>query len=139
MKRMLFFVFFISVMQLSASTIIVNSVYDSEENPGSFAAAAAIEDGLMNSLFDYGFIMFSAVNETGYTVEGAKDARYMIRIEFLEADFSVSYQLLATVNGTIINSGFVDIADINGNSGLEERKLYYLLGEEVAAKLKQFF
>lgn len=138
MKKILLIIFIISAVNLSASTIIVNSIYDSEKNPESFQITAAIEDGVMNTLFEYGFIMFSASNEPGYTVEGAKDARYMIRIRLLE-DRAVSYELLATVNGSILESGVIKADEISGASMTDNTKLYYLMGEEIAAKLKQFF
>lgn len=139
MRKILLVLLFVSAVQLTASTIIVNSIYNTDLNPDSASAAAAVEDGLMESLFDYGFIMFSTVNSPDYSVEGAKDARYMISIEPMDEEFSVSFTLQATVNGMIIDSGIVDLTNIRKDSHLDKRKLYYLIGGEVAAELEQFF
>lgn len=138
MKRAFLVLFLIMATELSASTVIVNSVFNNDQLPGSSLAAAAVEDGLMDILFDSGFIMFSTYNSTDYNVEGAKDARYMITIEPLVDDFAVSFTLQATINGMVIEKGIVDLATIHGDSSIEDMKLYYLIGKEVAAKLLNF-
>ena len=139
MKKIFTILLLLIAVKLSASTIIINSIYNTETMPESAAAAAAIEDGLMESLFDYGFIMFSTVNSSTHRVEGAKDARYMLSIEPLGENYGVSFKLQATVNGMIIDSGIVNLSNIKGNSSFDDQKLYYLIGEEVAANLEQFF
>ena len=139
MKRVFLILFLIITAELSASTIIVNSVYDNDVLPGSSQAAAAVEDGLMDLFFDSGFIIFSTYNSADYIVDGAKDARYMVTIEPLADNYAVSFKLQATVNGMVIESGIVDITGIHGDPSVGDGKLYYLIGEEVAEKLLQFF
>jgi len=138
MKKIMILLFLIPVLHLSASTIIINSIYNKDINPEAATAAAAVEDGLMESLFDYGFIMFSTVNSKTYQVEGAKDARYMISIEPLIEDDCVSFKIQATINGMIIDSGIIDSGNISDESGFDSGKFYYLLGEEVAEQLMKF-
>jgi hypothetical protein len=139
MKKILLIVVLFSTIELFASTIIVNSLYDPDNNPGSLGATAAVEDGLMNSLFDFGLIMFSTVNSKSYIVEGAEDARFMLTIEIADDNLSLSYQLQATVNGLVIDSGVITIEDVQADRKLDNEKLYYLIGEEVAKRLQQFF
>ena len=128
-----------TAVNLSASTIIINSIYNNDLHPGSSAAAAAVEDGLTDTLFDSGFIMFTTSNSPGYRVDGAKDARYMLSIEPLADEQAVSFTLQATVNGMVIDSGIISSSDVKGTSGLRESELYFLLGEKVAAELMLFF
>ena len=139
MKKLILILLFIITAELSASTIIVNSIYSNDSISGFAEAANSVEDGLMDSLFDLGFIMFSTVNAPGYSVEGAEDARYMISIEPLEDAYTVSYTLQATVNGMVILSGIVDFSHMSGKSELNDEELYFNIGEEVAEKLKEFF
>jgi hypothetical protein len=53
MKRVFLILFLIIAAELSASTIIVNSIFNNEVLPGSSLAAAAVEDGLMNIFFQH--------------------------------------------------------------------------------------
>ncbi len=139
MKRVFLILFIIISAEISASTIIVNSIFDNQVLPGSSEVAAAVEDGLMDVFFESGFIMFSIFNSTDYKVAGAKDARYMVTIEPLAENYSVSFKLQATVNGMEIDSGIVDLSEINADPAAGDMALYYLLGEKVAKKLIQFF
>lgn len=125
--------------QLSASTVIINSIYDKEANPESVPAAAAVEDGLMDSLFDFGLIIFSTVNSSGLFGEGINDAGFIVTIEVINAENSVFYNLQSYDNREIIHSGIVDLSSISDNSDFEEKNFYYLLGMEVAQQLEQFF
>jgi len=138
MKRIFLILFLILTAELSASTIIVNSIYNNDVIPGASEAAAAVEDGLMDMFFESGFIMFSTYNSTGYRVDGAKDARYMVTIEPLADNYAVSFKLQATVNGMLIDSGIVDLSIIDGDPSAEDGKIYYLIGEELAEKILQF-
>ncbi|MDA3812447.1 MAG: hypothetical protein PF518_19185 [Spirochaetaceae bacterium] len=139
MKKILSLLFLIIAADLSASTIIINSIYDDDVSPGSISAAASVEDGLMEALFDFGFIMFSTSNAESHSISGAKDARFMISIKPLLDRKAVEYKLQATVNGLVIDSGIVNLSTINVDSNVKESRIYYLIGEEVAAKLIQFF
>lgn len=139
MKRIFLFLFLIITAEISASTIIVNSVFDNQVLPGSSEAVGAVEDGLMDVFFESGFIIFSISNSIDYKVAGAKDARYMVTIEALAENYSVSYKLQATVDGMEIDSGIVDFSGINADPAAGDMALYYLLGEKVAKKLIQFF
>lgn len=135
MKKFFILVFLLVMFRLPASTIIVNSVYDPDRDPTASEAAGYIEDGLMDVLFDHGVILFSTFNAGSFRVEGAKDARYMISIEPRTMDESVSWSFQATVNGMIVDSGTVNFTEIEGTSGLDSRKLYYLIGEKVAQRI----
>lgn len=139
MKKLLLPLFFLAASQLFASTIIVNSIFDIDENPKASEQAGFVEDGLMNSLFDLGFIMFTTFNAREYRVDGAKDARYMISIEPHDSESSVSWKLNATVNGMLIDEGSIEFSTIEGYKGINTNKIYYLIGEEVAAKVSRFF
>lgn len=139
MKRVFLILLLITTAEISASTIIINSIFNNEVLSGSAEAAAAVEDGLMDLFFEAGFIMFSVYNSTDYKVSGAKDARYMITIEPLAVDFSVSFKLQATVNGMEIDSGVVNLQEIKTDPAAGDMKLYFLLGKEIAGKLIQFF
>ncbi len=138
MRKTLIILLFLSAWQLSASTVIINSIYDTEKNPESGSVIIAVENGLMDSLFDYGFIIFSTINSKSYIVDGAQDAQFMISIEMLK-DSGVSFILLSSVDGEIIDSGIINLSDIKRNSEPEREKNYYLLGMEVAEQLVQFF
>ncbi len=128
----------LSAWRLSASTVIINSIYDTDKNPESGSVIIAVENGLMDFLFDYGFIIFSTINSKSYIVDGAQDAQFMISLELLK-DSGVSFKLLSSVDGEIIDSGIINLSDIIRNSEPEKGKNYYLLGMEVAEQLVQFF
>lgn len=138
-KKAITVIFLLVLFQLPASTIIVNSIFDAEKQPGATVAAGYVEDGLMDILFDRGFIMFSTFNAGGYQVEGAKDARYMISIEPRESEKSVIWKLNATVNGLLIDEGKIEFSSIPGSGNMGLAKLYYQIGEEVALKVSAFF
>lgn len=139
MRRVFLILFLIITAEMSASTIIVNSIFDNEVIPGSSEAVGAVEDGLMDVFFESGFIMFSIFNSTDHMVTGAKDARYMISIEPLAENYSVSFKLQATINGMEIDSGIVNLSEISPDPAAGDTALYYLLGEKVAKKLIEFF
>jgi len=138
MKKIFLFVFLIAVVQLSASTIIVNSVFNGETDPQAHAAAGYIEDGLMDILFERGAIIFSTFNAPDYRVEGAKDARFMVTIVPEGELRQVKWKFQATVNGMILGEGIVKFSDIQRNGHLDNRELYYLIGEEVAEKISLY-
>lgn len=139
MKKILIPIFLFALFNLSASTVIVNSLYDSDSDPESPVVAGYIEDGLMDLLFDRGFIMFSTCNTRGYKVEGAGDARYMITIEPHGSESYVSWKLNATVNGMLIDEGEITLDSVKDSGKLDARRVYYLIGQEVGAKVCLFF
>lgn len=139
MKKMMTVFFLLVLFQLPASTIIINSVFNGDSDASVYESVGYIEDGLMDSLFDMGFIMFSTINAMDYRVEGAKDARYMISIEPRLEEAELSWKLNATVNGMLVDEGVVDFSAINAGGREGTQKFYYLIGEEVAAKVSRFF
>lgn len=139
MKKILTIFLFISLFRLSASTVIVNSLFDKEADPLSSEMTGYVEDGLSDSLFDRGFIMFSTYNAQNCSVEGAEDASYMITIESRDSDFSVSWRLNAISTGQLIKEGKITFDSIPGSGGMDRKKVYYLIGQEVAAKVCLFF
>ncbi|MBB6480607.1 hypothetical protein [Spirochaeta isovalerica] len=138
MKKVSILILLLAAAQLYASTIIVNSVFNGDTDPGASTAAGFVEDGLMDVLFDRGVILFSTFNAAGYKVEGAKDARFMITIEPLGDQELVKWKFQATVNGMILEEGAVSFSEIQNSGGLDNRQLYYLIGEEVAEKISLY-
>ncbi|MBN2655843.1 MAG: hypothetical protein JXR86_02180 [Spirochaetales bacterium] len=138
MKKTAILILMLAAVQLSASTIIVNSIFDGERDPGASAAAGFVEDGLMDVLFDSGVILFSTFNAADYRVEGAKDARFMVTIEPLGDQELVRWKFQATVNGMVLEEGTVLFSEIQNGSGLDRRQLYYLIGEAVAEKISLY-
>ncbi len=136
MKKHIIILFFLMLSQLSASTVLVNSLYNGSDNNDE--NYRALEDGLMDSLFDMGLIMFSTVNAPDSTFEES-GAEFLIDIEILDENFTVSYTMISSIEGEFIQSGTADLAQIKHDPLLDEEKLYYLLGVKVARILEQFF
>ncbi len=138
MKKIIILLLILSVCRLSASSIIINSIIDRENNPESGIYVLAVEDGLMDMLFESGVIIFSTENSKSYSVEGAADAGLMISLEILEKEYCVSFKLQSSKDGNLVESGTVDLSQIPHNSLLEEKQLYSLIGEKIGERIEQF-
>lgn len=143
--------FLIAITSLSARTLLLNTLDHElfkdlplEEKRNIIAA----ENGLMDTVFDAGWIFFNHYSLNSYANDGERfmalhlakrmDAQYLIKMEIDEDSEVVKYELFKVNPASVFDEGEITFSDIDPDSTMTLAEYYYEVGVTLASKLIEY-